>query len=80
MPKAIGLLIGRYLPCFSLPRCDYFTQLRHLLHFFNQSAVEIQYEMSRAYMLFPRLPLVDSSFAPRALQFFCCETRVVDLK
>lgn len=78
MPKAFGLVIGRYLPCFSLPTCDYFTQLRRLLHFFNQSAVEIQYETSRACMLFPRLPLVDSSFASRTLQFFCCETCGVD--
>lgn len=54
MPKAVGLVIGRYLPCFSLPTCDYFTQLRRLFHFFNQSAVEIQYEMSRACMLFRR--------------------------
>lgn len=58
--------------------CDYFTQLRPLLHFFNQSAVEIQYETSRACMLFPRLPLVDSSFASRTLQFFCGKTRSVD--
>lgn len=78
IPKAVGLVIGRYLPCFSLPTCGYFTQLRRLLHFFNQSAVEIQYEMWRACMLFPRLPLVDSS-SPRALCFSRrCQTRGVD--
>lgn len=72
MPKAVGLVFG-YLPW---PASLSSKTLTPLL---NQSAVEIQNEMSRACMVFPRLPLVDSS-APRALQFFCCETRGVDFK